>query len=209
MEPSDKGKMKKLNLQKPDDTANTPSPLSIDGITPTLDTFLGEYSGNTQDQNVPDVSEIMVQQQCQRMFGAMYSELYNHLYRELYTQLHNQLYGQLYDRLYNTLYNQLYIDLLPGPVQESTDSEEAGPSGIGQSSDSAEGCSSMRRKRHRSFMSDEQHGRLESEFAENPHPTSSHMNKISSEIGLEYKKIRKWFDNQRTLSKKRKTLNKE
>ena len=134
----------------------------------------------------------LVQQNCQQMYTTMFNQLYN------------QLYVVLYDVLYNKLYNQLYIDLYRTDMgQLSNTDSEAEPSGLGHSSTDTDSCSSMPRKRHRSHMGDEQYSHLMSVFDTNPNQTPDQIQKLGSEINMEFKKVKRWFKNQRYLKKRK------
>ena len=52
-------------------------------------------------------------------------------------------------------------------------------------------------------MSDEQHERLQSEFAKSPHPTPQHMEEVGLQINMDYGRVKNWFKNQRALKKRK------
>ena len=70
-----------------------------------------------------------------------------------------------FQQMHSTMYNFIQCE-----VSRQLGSQNPGPSRV-ESAPETHSCSSRKRKRHRSFMSDEQHERLQSEFAKSPHPT--------------------------------------
>ena len=78
--------------------------------------------------------------------------------------------------------------------------------------DSSNSCSSpdnttstcSGKKRHRSYMNEEQYRRFASVFTKNSNPSPEQIQELSIEQDLDYKKVKLWFKNQRALKKKRK-----
>ena len=177
-----------------------------------------QTEGNTSvSANTPILQQVFNTQSSEQVSNTNIGQCSD--LNQMYTQLSQEI-DNRFQQMYGTMYNFIQLEIsrqldpqnprpsaFEGPSrqldpQNPRPSAFEGPSRI-ESALETGSCSSRKRKNHRSFMSDEQHERLQSEFVKNPQPTPQHMEEVGLEINMDYEKVKNWFKNQRALKKRK------